>query len=143
MVIVPIVYVLTNDFPIRCQSATSDRRNSAIYRIGLLVWLLFYIESPSTCWCKGALLLDENFVFRKTPSSSSAALPSRSDDTFTGGDIAGQLTKHEIAASQANILNMAAATIASGDVGDSLYIVRNNGGDTFIDSGKLLIVTTK
>lgn len=131
MVVASVVFIFIAKFGAQCRLRKNNvpRYEVPFNRqdIHLLALLLFYRIS-STCYCRSAILFGENLIFHNISSSSvlsvSAGDESRDDPTLS---------------SQTSILTVAAA--ASGETGDSLYIVRNNLGDTFFDVGEYIRYT--
>lgn len=88
--------------------------------ISLLAFILFYRE----CFSEGSVLFGRNLISNYTTSSYSFSEESVYDSAL---------------ASHVNLYTMAGATVIS-DIGDSMHIVRNNLGDTFLDGGEYLII---
>lgn len=134
MVIVSAVFIIAIKYGAHYrQKNYTPRKTELNFRnreICLLTFLIFYRISL-TCFCCGATLFNENRNLHDFTSPSSSLTP--------GFDV-----RLSPAASQTNILSMATASIASGEASDSLYILRNNLGDTFYDIGEnfQLIITS-
>lgn len=126
MVIVPAVFILAIKFGAHCRvKSYTPRKSELLFHNPEICWLtlLIFYRISLTCFCCGAALFNENRDLHNFTSPSSSLIP--------GFDL-----KLHPTASQANILSMATASIASGEASDSLYILRNNLGDTFFDIGE-------
>ncbi len=128
MVIASSVIILTVKFGVRHRLPNRYHNNRSkfdFHRIWILA-LLIFSNLQSACFCKSAVLLDERYFFQNFSSTSLSGSPISRN----------RPANQESSATSSDILAMAAATFASGDDSDSLYVVRNNLGDTFFDMGE-------